>query len=307
MFNSLALLFEPHIWVFAALGAGLGQALRSVVQKHQRAELGLYGSAYVRFLYGIPVAWLLLFLVIDTLPDLTRLPITFYGLLLAASLIQILFTIILGHAFERRNFATTITLSKTDAIQAGIFELILLAIMPGLNVILAILLGLLAVALLTLSKNTEHQPWRDRLETRSVMLGLAAGFCLGFCSVLFRLAMDTLPELAFLDRAILASTLAISVQTLIMGVGMGLYVRDELTACLRSGWRALPAGSIAAVTTFLWFFAFNEKGVAQVRMLGHVEILFSLLFGSLFFKEKVSRTEIIGIVLIIISVVILLS
>ena len=44
-----------------------------------------------------------------------------------------------------------------------------------------------------------------------------------------------------------------------------------------------------------------------MRMLGHVEILFSLLFGSLFFKEKVSRTEIIGIVLIIISVVILLS
>ncbi|MGC6472464.1 MAG: EamA family transporter [Parvibaculales bacterium] len=305
--HSLALLFEPHIWVFAALGAGLGQALRSVIQKHQREGLGLYGSAYVRFVFGIPVAWLLLFLVVDPVPDLTGFSIKFYGLLLAASLIQILFTILLGHAFEQRNFATSITLSKTDAIQAGIFELIFLAVLPGLNVVAAILLGLFAVALLTLSKNAGRLPWRDRFEINSVMLGLAAGFCLGFCSVLFRLAMDTLPELAFLDRAILASTLAISLQTIIMGVGLRIYAPDELRACLRSGWKSLPAGSIAAVTTFLWFLAFNEKGVAPVRMLGHVEILFSLLFGSLFFKEKVSRPEMVGIVLIIISVVILLS
>ena len=307
MVSSLALLFEPYIWAFAALGAGLGQALRSVVQKHQGAELGLYGSAYVRFLYGIPVAWLLLFLVVGPLPDLPRLPMTFFGLLLAASLIQILFTILLGLAFEQRNFATSITLSKTDAIQAGIFELIFLAILPGLNVMVAILLGLFAVALLTLSKNAGHLPWRDRFEIKSVMLGLAAGFCLGFCSVLFRLAMDTLLELDFLDRAILASTLAISLQTIIMGTALWVHAPRELQACLRSVWKSLPAGSIAAVTTFLWFLAFNEKGVAPVRMLGHVEILFSLLFGSLFFKEKVSRTEMVGIVLIIVSVVILLS
>lgn len=312
MINSLALLFESHIWVFAALGAGLGQALRSVVQKHLRQELGLYGSAYVRFIYGIPIAWVLLFTVASTIPDLTGLPFKFYGLLLAASLIQILFTILIGQAFEQRNFATSITLSKTDAIQAAMFELIFIALIPGVNVAVAILLGLFAVGLMTFSRNTGSENtgrvrWRDRFEARSVWLGLAAGFCLGFCSVLFRLAMDTLPELVFLDRAILASTLAISIQALIMGLGLWLYAPEELKACLGSGLKALPAGSIAAVTTFLWFFAFNEKDVASVRMLGHIEILFSLLFGSLFFKEKISWPEMFGIILIIVSIVILLN
>ena len=311
MASPLAVLLEPHIWVFAALGAALGQSLRSVVQKHLRQELGLYGSAFVRFIYGVPVAWALFFLILENIPDLSKLPAAFYALLLAASLIQILFTIVLGYAFEQRNFATSITLSKTDAIQAAIFELIFLSIIPSLNVATAILLGLFAVALMTLSKNTANlstsQTWRDRFETRSVLLGLMAGFCLGFCSVLFRMAMDTLPELAFLDRAILASTLAISIQTLIMGAGLWFYAPDELKACLRSGPKALPAGSIAATTTFLWFLAFNEKGVAPVRMLGHVEILFSVIFGRLFFKEKISRPELIGIILVVVSVLILLS
>ncbi len=220
---------------------------------------------------------------------------------------QIIFTLILGLAFQQRNFATSIALSKTDALQAAIFELIFLAIIPHIHIVIAISLGMVAVFLLTLARSGQIQNWRDSLSFQTVLLGLSGGFCLGLCSVMFRIAMDMMEGTPFLDRAILTSTLAITFQTFIMGMAMLLFVQDELQTCLKNWARALPAGTIAACTTLLWFVAFTHNGVAPVRMLGHVEILFSLFFGVWFFKEKMSKVEILGVALISISVIILLS
>ena len=55
----------------------------------------------------------------------------------------------------------------------------------------------------------------------------------------------------------------------------------------------------------MWFVAFSIMGVAQVRMLGQIEVVFSLLFSVLFFKEKVHRLELLGACLISLSLVVL--
>ena len=57
----------------------------------------------------------------------------------------------------------------------------------------------------------------------------------------------------------------------------------------------------------MWFVAFSLIGVAPVRMLGQVEIIFSMAFGFWFFKEQIGKTEILGITFIVMSVWILLS
>ncbi len=57
-------LLGAYLWVVVTISAALGQSLRSVIQKKGRVELGIYGSAFVRFLYGVPVCFLLLFFII---------------------------------------------------------------------------------------------------------------------------------------------------------------------------------------------------------------------------------------------------
>ena len=49
----------------------------------------------------------------------------------------------------------------------------------------------------------------------------------------------------------------------------------------------------------MWFVAFSLIGVAPVRMLGQVEIIFSMAFGFWFFKEQIGKTEILELPLLL--------
>ena len=158
-----------------------------------------------------------------------------------------------------------------------------------------------------MSRNKGDFALKWRQKANSVALGLLAGLALGGCSVFFRIAMDTLPYLDVLHRAVFTSFLSVSIQTVIMGAALLIWRKDEFLACLGS-WRVSTlAGTVAAITTFMWFVAFSLIGVAPVRMLGQVEIIFSMAFSFWFFKEQIGRTEVMGIALIITSVWILLS
>ena len=55
-----------------------------------------------------------------------------------------------------------------------------------------------------------------------------------------------------------------------------------------------------------WFTAFTIQNASYVRALGQVELIFTFLATTLFFKEKVSRTELIGIVMVAGGIVLLL-
>lgn len=303
--------FEPYFWVLAALLAALGQSIRSAIQKSSRQALGIYGSAMVRFVFGVPLASLLLVWFVSQPVDLiSRLPSAYFMWLVPAAIIQIIFTLLLGYAFEQRNFATSIALSKTDVIQSAFFEMLLLAIVPAPSVIIAMSIGLVAVwfiararasQLNNLGRRTGEGAWR------SVVLGLAAGLALGSCSVFFRIALEAVPDRNYLEAALFTAVMAIFLQTIVLGSIMAIWRRQELYACLRSGRISLYAGSIASLTTFMWFVAFSLNGVAAVRMVGQVEIVFSLLFSFWLFKERISTNELIGAALIMTSVFILLS
>ena len=104
--------------------------------------------------YGFPASLFLLILIFQDYDVRTlHLPVEFYVWLVPAAIVQILFTIILGKAFEQRNFATSIALSKTDAIQAALFELILLSLVPDIKVVIAISISFLGVYIISLSRN----------------------------------------------------------------------------------------------------------------------------------------------------------
>ena len=135
-------LLGPYLWVLVTVLAALGQSLRSLIQKNARNDLGVYGSAFIRFLYGLPISFLLLLFVVGWSKLLTvEIHSVFIFWVVLASCVQILFTIFLGLAFESRNFMTSIALSKTDAVQAAFFEILLLSFVPDLNLVIAITIG----------------------------------------------------------------------------------------------------------------------------------------------------------------------
>jgi drug/metabolite transporter (DMT)-like permease len=52
-----------------------------------------------------------------------------------------------------------------------------------------------------------------------------------------------------------------------------------------------------------WFTAFALTNAAYVRALGQIELVFSYLSAVFFFRERVTRIEVIGIAMLVLGIV----
>jgi uncharacterized membrane protein len=72
-------------------------------------------------------------------------------------------------------------------------------------------------------------------------------------------------------------------------------------------WQRLGLTFKVSVCSFLasvgWFSAMSMQTVAIVKTLGQVEILFSLLISAFFFKEKLAKTDHLGLWLVIVAAI----
>ena len=63
------------------------------------------------------------------------------------------------------------------------------------------------------------------------------------------------------------------------------------------------AGALASIG---WFTAFTLQNASYVRAVGQVELLFTFVATTAFFREKVTAAEIVGIVLVCAGILLLL-
>jgi drug/metabolite transporter (DMT)-like permease len=73
-----------------------------------------------------------------------------------------------------------------------------------------------------------------------------------------------------------------------------------------AAWKpSLFAGFMGAAASAGWFTAFAIETAAHVRTLGLVELIFSLAVARRFFREKLTRLELVGMTLIAAGVVLI--
>ena len=297
-----------ELWIPLTIAAAFMQNLRSALQKHLKSRLSTAGASYVRFLYAMPFSLLYLW-TLNTYggyalpePNLVFLMYCFLG-----GLSQILFTFLLIYLFSFRNFAVGTTYSKTETIQVAILGLILLGDQISLLGAIAIAISLFGVMLLSAAqtKITLRNLFTS-LSEKQTLVGLTCGAFLGASVVFYRGAALELGDSEVIIRAAFALGVAIVMQT----VGMGLYLRirepGQLTAVIRSWRPAVAVGISGTLASIFWFTAFTLQNAAYVRALGQIELLFTFTASVLLFKEKTSRLELVGILLIAIAIVVLL-
>ena len=116
-----------ELWIPLTIAAAFLQNLRSMMQKHLKGRLSTLGAAYVRFLYGLPIA-LAYFAIVLTLeqspPPAFGYDFLFYAVL--GGTCQVLFTVFLLWLFSFHNFAVGTTMSKLETVMVAIFGLVLL-------------------------------------------------------------------------------------------------------------------------------------------------------------------------------------
>ena len=295
-------------WIWVTIIAAISQSLRTAQQKNLKESLGVLGASYVRFSYAIPFAWAWIafysFFYDQPLPSI-NLEYIFW--ITIAGLMQIIFTVLLITLFSHRSFAAGIAFSKTEVLMAAIFEAMILGYFVSFEVGFAILLGVLAVFLLTLSKSEiSLSNLLSALWTRQTALGLGSGAFLGFCTVAFRAATDSLEGSDLLMKASMTGGVAVLIQSVIMGLWLWFKARVELINSFKAWRRAYLVGFFGAVTTACWFYAFSANAVAPVRALGQIELLIALGISFFFFKERPSKKEVFAVSLLTVSIMIVL-
>ncbi len=300
-----------ELWIPITIAAAFLQNVRSALQKHLRGHLSTTGATFVRFGYGFPVAVVYVaFLHYGMHAPLPFLHATFWGYAVVGGLAQIFATLLLVYLFGLRNFAVGTAYSKTEPLQAAIFGAVILGDVTSMTATLAILIGLVGVIVIS----TAHAPktvggLAASLLGRSALIGLASAACFGLASVCYRaaslsIAGDGSP--GFLMQAGFTLLCVTGFQSVAMMLYMRIREPGQLKATLGQWKTASMVGLSGVCASIGWFTAMTIQNVAYVRALGQIELIFTFVASYFFFREKITRAEVLGVILIALCIVILL-
>ena len=300
-----------YIWIIAAIFAAACQTARSAFQKNMITRLGDYGAAYIRFCYALPFTSLIWFVWVN-IPGNSIPTLSFYSIILCflGSIFQILFTYVLMKVFSHKSFAAGIAFSKTEVIMIAFLEVIILNVFFSFPLMIGITLGVLSVLFLSYARKAKSILETIKLLLNSVsslgtLIGLLSGLLLAASVVTFRMSIISIDG-PLLDRSLFISFIAIIFQTILVGLYLLLFKKDQLFAVIKFWRPSLPAGLCGTGATFGWFVAFGLTTAAEVRAVGQIELIFSILISIIFFREKIRRTELFGIILLGISILIII-
>ncbi len=297
-----------EIWIPITIAAAFCQNLRSALQKHLKGKLSTGGATYVRFFYAWPFA----ILYIWGLNEFAGMPYPevqglFILYCIAGGASQIIFTALLVWLFSFRNFAVGTTFSKTETAQVALLAFLLLGDTLSLGAVLAIVVSVIGVMAMSVAQtNITFRTLLSGLTEKSTLIGLTSGLFLGASVVFFRGAALELDYDGFIMPAAFTLAVAVVIQTIIMGVYLVWREPGQMTACIRN-WKWAGAVGVAGVLgSIAWFSAFTLENAALVRAVGQIELVFTFIASVVFFREKSTRLEIIGILLVCLGIVLIL-
>jgi drug/metabolite transporter (DMT)-like permease len=300
------LIAPDWLWIPITLGAAAAQTARNAAQRHLTPILGTLGATLVRFLYGLPFAlmWLAAVALVGDFP-VPRANSTFVWWIVVSSITQIGATALLLRVMEERNFTLGTAYAKTEIIQVALFALVFLGDPLTLGVVLAVLSSTAGIMLL--APITRERPVRTLIAgwtTRPALLGLLSGSCFGIAAVGYRGAALALEGTQFPMAAACTLAAAQALQTVLLG-GWLLARNASVVVRVAREWRkSLFAGLMGATASGCWFTAMAIEPAAHVRTLGLIEILFSYAISRRLFRERVTRLEIAGMMLLMAGLVI---
>lgn len=299
-------------WFYLTILAVIFQTQRNLMQRNLRNKLGTIAVSWARIFFILPFLLISLgFLCVNNSDLFVKVDYVFYIFCFGAAIAQILGTLCLVELFSCRNFVVGVTYMKTDTLQVAILAAIFLSeSVPTLGVI-AISIAVIGIILLTpLSKLDENLKILNKIVHKSAILGLAVGLFLSFTTIFMKKAMN-IAEIESGSK-IMSVIVVLIIYTIMQNI---LYIayesyRKNLKATFREimlHWKKCSQiGVFSIAGTICWLGAFSLQLVAYVKVVAQLEILVSFFISHYLLKEKSSKYEVSGILLLVLSVILIL-
>jgi drug/metabolite transporter (DMT)-like permease len=295
------------VWIPITIGAALLQCWRTALQQKLRHLLSVNGAGFVRFLYGAPTALVIYvggLMVTGHAPLSPNTPFLLYSA--AAGLLQILATNLLIMSFGYRNFAVGTAYAKTEVAQSAVVALIILHEVLRPPAWAGIALGLVGVMTLSLAgRGLKPRELLAATFQPAALCGLGAGFLFAFTTVFIKLANQSLPDPSIVIKALFGVLVTNTMQTIMQGSWLAWREPEQLRKVFTTWRSSMWAGTLSGVGSACWFSAFALADVALVRAVGQVEIVFTLLFSRFYLHERLKRSDVFGLVLVVAGVLVI--
>ena len=292
---------EP--WIIFTLLAVIMQSVRTAAQKQITQEISVQSATLVRFLFGIKFAALYFFLTMWIFQPINfELNIKFIISGALASVSQVLATVFLIKALTLKNFAVGTALAKTEALLTAVLGSIFFSAYLNPMGYLSILFG---VCGLLIASNWDVT-LKDLSDNQSIRYGLGAGLGFALASLWIRDASLSL-EIPRIVSAAAALLYMVILQSLICLVWISLKEPEQFMLIQKNLKSSLFIGFTGVLGSIGWFTAMSLQNAALVKTLGQIEFIASLLITYLYFNEKISTREYLGIAFIAFSLLLLIG
>ena len=285
------------MWIPITIAAAVLQSSRTAVQQRLRALLSVSGAGFVRYVYGAPLAALGVLVVWRVQGSLPSPPLRFWPLVAGAGLAQIVGTIAMIHAFDKRDYAIGTVYTKTEVVQVAVFSLVFLG--EPLRPIgwLATVLCFAGVVVLAGGRRVLRTP------DRAAAFGVVAGGCFGLASVGIRAASNSLGDASVVSRALLTLAVMNTMQIVMHGAYLAWRDRPQLRLAIVHWRSSSVVGVLSVCGSACWAIAFTLQNAARVRTFGQVELLVTFLVARWWLGERHGARELGASALVLLGVV----
>ena len=292
---------EP--WIIFTLLAVIMQSVRTAAQKQITQEISVQSATLVRFLFGIKFAALYFFLTMWIFQPINfELNIKFIISGALASVSQVLATVFLIKALTLKNFAVGTALAKTEALLTAVLGSIFFSAYLNPMGYLSILFG---VCGLLIASNWDVT-LKDLSDNQSIRYGFGAGLGFALASLWIRDASLSL-EIPGIVSAAAVLLYMVILQSLICLVWISVKEPEQFMLIQKNLKSSLFIGFTGVLGSIGWFTAMSLQNAALVKTLGQIEFIASLLITYLYFNEKISTREYLGIAFIAFSLLLLIG
>lgn len=290
-------------WIFWTLLAASMQSVRTAGQKRLSDDITAMSATMVRYLFGLPFA--IAYLAgLSSAREIALPPLnpTFLVAGLMAGVLQIVATVLLIKLFSLRNFAVGSTYVRTEVILTAVIGFFFFTETISPVGWVAILVSVAGVMLINVARTgTLNSLWNQ-----SAVFGLGAGLAFALTSLLLRRASLSFGIEDSMLTAAMTLCYMIFVQTLMTVGWIAWKDRDQFVLVFQRWRPCLFVGITSVIGSAGWFTAMTLELASYVKTLGQVEFLVTLTIGWFYFKERPSRLEWAGMLLIVTAVVVLL-
>lgn len=152
---------------------------------------------------------------------------------------------------------------------------------------------------------SSRQAWQA-LRQPAALCGLGAGSMFACAAIAIKLATAKLPGLDVVASALVTLVVVMAMQS---ALHLGWIIardRGTLRAVARLWRSSSQVGLLSALGSACWYTGFAAAPAALVRIVGQVEVIFTIAFAHFYLREPVRWHEAVGLLLVALGVVLAL-